>query len=282
MYKRDPGWLDFSFLRWSMGIEENEIIALKCSSRTCIYRVVIRRIENARNRKILKDWLWDMIHAYNGDVDIGVQGTLQTTRFCAKITHTLTTIFSSGGRRPMAMAEAPNVIAREVTRGDVREGEISIALSFRGWREGWICAATFAQGCDDADAAVHGNPEPRPGRPHPISIRLEGWGRVYSWPATWSIPINDRSHGVIAIVFPFTLRYISSVFRRTRRCTSSLAVSVLVRLRLKLCPRAARTIRVSGYPEKVSLPKKIQLKIQLYELFDINTDSIICCGVTTD
>lgn len=47
---------------------------------------------------------------------------------------------------------------------------------------------------------VHGNPEPRPECPHPISILFEGWERVYSWPAARSTAttIDGRSRGVIA------------------------------------------------------------------------------------
>lgn len=98
---------------------------------------------------------------------------------------------------------------------------------------------------------VHGNPELRAGCPRPISIRFEGWGRVYSWPAAGSIPTDGRSPRVRSPLTRLRLsRYLPLVFRRTFVVTlflQSRADSVLARPRraAETQPvQAATTIRV--------------------------------------
>lgn len=81
---------------------------------------------------------------------------------------------------------------------------------------------------------IHGYPESRPECPHPISIRLEGWGCVYSWPAAWSISTDGRSHEVIAVELPF--RCLLFVSRRVHRHVFSRADFILVHIATEVLP----------------------------------------------
>lgn len=142
-----------------------------------------------------------------------------------------------------AVVERALILSREgVTHGgdDVRGGwkwDIYRAdLPPNGRDE--FCVATSAQGCNDADAGVHGNPEPR--TPHPISIRLEGWGCVYSYSAARSIPTDGRRiiTSRVSICISRCLFYFRFPSRVQRHATSTSEFHPRPP-RLKSCLRAA-------------------------------------------
>jgi len=127
----------------------------------------------------------------------------------------------------------------EGCEGDIRDGE-DISCVDLPRMEGMNLRRDVRAGVQRRRRKVHGYPEPRSECPHPISIRLEDWRCVYSWPATWSIPTDGRSREVIAVEFQFTsvsslcfssrslLRIFARRFHLRLHCDWSTACVVLV------------------------------------------------------
>lgn len=144
--------------------------------------------------------------------------------------------------------------------GDIGEGEISIASTSHWWK-GWICAATSAQGCNDADAGFTGirNRGRNARTPFRFVSRVED-AFTHGWPLGPYLPTVVAAESSRSSFH--LLRCLLFVSRRVHRHASSRADFILVRITTEvLSAWPGTTIRASSSILKVSHETYVTLNI---------------------